>query len=39
MFTDDTSILVSHYNYIEFKNVLDSVLLHISNGLGLIISL
>jgi len=39
MFTDNTSILVCHYNYNELKNVLNSVLLHISNGLGLIISL
>ena len=38
IFTDDTSILVSQNNYSEFKNMLNSVLLHISYGLGLIIS-
>lgn len=30
IFADDTSILVCHDNYDEFKNVLHSVLLHIS---------
>jgi len=30
MFADDTSILTPHDNYNEFKNMLNSVLLHIS---------
>jgi hypothetical protein len=33
MFTDDTSTLVCHGNYDDFKNMLNSVLLHISKRL------